>query len=270
MYRISPPSPDLVVIPVVSLGNEAVTSTYKARSLVLLASCFALLLHTSQVNAQELTSMKVTPTSAGIGEQVVIEFDFKLSPSENTARVCGLLVNFGDGSTQHFRVELTKLPLVINRTYTQAGPVSITADGKSQFQGLNSSFACSGSSRSAALIVRTDDYAAKEAEAVAARKAALARAQSDRNAAQSEAAKASSDRTNAQNDRVAAQRAAQKARDDKLAAERAAVSQRAVPKPVVPPPALVQPAAAPQPAPVAPPTAQSAAPRPKPKSVNDL
>ena len=240
----------------------------------------ALLLQFKPAAAQELTAIQVTPASAGVGEQVAIEFDFKLSPGDNPARVCGLLVDFGDGSTQHFRVDLTKLPFSVTRSYEQAGPISISASGKTQFQGLNTSFGCSGNSRSTALVVRTDDYAAKEAEAVAARKAALARAQNDRNAAQSEAAKASNDRANAQNDRAAAQRAAQKAREDKLAADKAAADQRAASKPPAPAPAFVQPGARPQsqqpaiapPAPAPSPTGPAVAPKPKPtaKSVNDL
>jgi hypothetical protein len=89
-----------------------------------------------------LLSIRATPREVGIGQPVLIEFDFK--PLVNSG-FCGLLVNFGDGTSEYVRVDQEKLPISLTRQYAAAGAVVIQADGKTQFQGLKTLFSCQGS-----------------------------------------------------------------------------------------------------------------------------
>ena len=224
---------------------------------------FSALIFTSEgALSQELLAIRATPREVGIGQPVVIEFDFK--PQINNS-FCGLLVNFGDGTTEYVRIEQEKLPISLTRQYAAAGPIVIQADGKTQFQGLRSLFSCQGSAKSVAITVLPDDYAAQRAAAQAAGKASLQRAEIDRRAADTAARSA-----NAQ--RQAVEQSAKRAAAERQAADQQArknEAQRAVASPAPPTTAAPQQQAAPIAAPAAP-AVTPPKPAAKPKSALDL
>lgn len=215
--------------------------------------------------AQELLSISVSPQQVEVGQLVNIELGFK--PYGNNA-ICGLLINFGDGTSDYLRVDEKNLPVRITRQYNAPGSMAIQADGKTRFQGINTLISCQGSAKTAAVTVVPEDYAARRAAEIAAGKAALGRAEADRRAADAAARNASAQRQAAEQsnrranaDKAAADQLASKSAVERLAAKRQAELD-------------ARPSAAPATRPTeAPPQAAPAAPKPppgKPKSALDL
>lgn len=182
----------------------------------------------SSASALELTGVSIEPSEIAVGRQVQITIELK-GKGDNSS--CGLMINFGDGSSEHIRIEENKLPLKLAHTYDKTGVFSLSAEGKTLFRGFNTSITCSGSTHSAAVNVRAEDFAEKEAIEQAAKEAAFKKAAEERQAAERAAEIATAERIAAEktarkaaSERSAAERATQKATADRYAAEKAAAS----------------------------------------------
>lgn len=105
-------------------------------------------------NTQELIGIRAEPPEVIAGKPVQIVIEFRSLGVVNGA--CGLLVNFGDGSSELLRAEENNLPVRITKTYNAGGVFPLSAEGKSFFRGLNSVFGCIGRNQSATLHVRAD------------------------------------------------------------------------------------------------------------------
>lgn len=165
----------------------------------------------SSASAQELTSVRIEPAEITVGQPVDITVDLK---SQENSRACGILIAFGDGRSQRIRVDAEKLPAKLTHTYEQVGNFAISVEGNLQIRGLSSVLPCSGSTRTAAVNVRAEDFAAREAAEKAAQEAALQKAASERQAAERAAHQATVDRR-------AAESAAQRAASERATAEKA-------------------------------------------------
>jgi len=227
-------------------------------------------------SAQELISIRAEPSEvvAGTPAKIIVE----LQPSTVANGACGLLVSFGDGTSQQYRVENNNLPLTLTHTYSISGNVTVSAAGKMYLRGLNSVLGCFGNDQTYAMAVRPENLSEREAQELAAKNEALKRAAAERRAAD-ELAKS------AARDRAALEAAAQQAKADRAAAEAAArrsaaartQAEQNAAKPM-PPAANVTKPPPPQPRSVPAPAARAAAPvpqpakppPPKPKSSLDL
>lgn len=77
--------------------------------------------------AQTLSSVKVEPAQAKIGSAVTVTADFEVSGATN----CGLLIDFGDGEKQKYKINQTKdVPLVVTHTYAKPGSYKIMVEPK--------------------------------------------------------------------------------------------------------------------------------------------
>ena len=169
---------------------------------------YALCLGSSVAIAQVVAGATAEPAETSIGNAVEISIDFQTNQNANANANwrCGLNVNYGDGKSELHRVDSKQLPFKVTHTYDTPGNYAVTLEGKTQFQGLfNTVFSCSGQSRSVAINVRAEDFAAREAEERAAQQEALNRATADREAAERAAGRAKADRESAE---LAAKRAA--------------------------------------------------------------
>jgi hypothetical protein len=207
-----------------------------------LAICVGLT-HASIAWAQEITGLKIEPSEISVGKPIDIFLDVKF-PSNS--KQCAVLLNFGDGNTQSVRIEEDRAPVKITYQYQSTGNYAVTAEGKTQFRGLKTTFACQGTARSAAISVRQEDYAAREAAERAAEKAALERAEADRQVAMEAAKRAAADREAAQRtaQKAALDRAAFEKEKDRIATERAMLDKAARDKAMADKPAADQTAAA--------------------------
>lgn len=198
-------------------------------------------------NAQELIAIKVEPAEVSVGKPVQITVELKASSVANGA--CGLLVNFGDGTSQQIRAENNSLPIRLTRTYANVGSAAVTAEGKLYARGLSSVLGCFGKNQTVAVNVRPEDPSEREAAEIAAKNQAVKRAAEDRKAAEQAQKAAATDRAaseaaaqKAKAERAAADSAAKKAAANRIVAEQnAANSAKANPPP---PPVLKPPAAA--------------------------
>lgn len=185
--------------------------------------------------AQEVVGAKADPAEISVGSTSEIVVDFRSlqqasAESPNPAWRCGLNVNFGDGKSEFHRIDNKQAPFKLTHKYDVPGNYAVTFEGKTQFQGFNTVLSCSGQSRSVAVVVRPDDFAAREAAERAAKEDALKRAAADREAADRAAGRAKLDRQ-------AAERAAQKASNDRVNAGKSALpsgGQTQAPKPASP------------------------------------
>ncbi len=75
----------------------------------------------------EIGSVEVAST-AKVGESVQIT----VKASKNGTSVCGVLVNFGDGSNQQIKVneDNAKLPISVEHTYKKPGKYTVQVSGK--------------------------------------------------------------------------------------------------------------------------------------------
>ncbi len=193
----------------------------------------------SSASALELTGVSVEPSETAIGLPVEITVDFKGlgDKGQGDSVSCGLLINFGDDNSQYVRVEKNDFLLKLTHTYDRIGNFPISAEGKMEFRGFNTVLPCSGSNRSAAIYVREEDFAAKEADEQAAKKAAFKKAAAERQAAERAAKKATAERIDAERiaksataERSAAERAVQKATADRYVAEKTSADRLAAEK----------------------------------------
>ena len=180
---------------------------------VLYGLVFSSLVLAQASQAQELIGIKIEPSEVTAGKPVQIVVDLKASSVPNGA--CGLLVNFGDGTSQQVRAENSSLPVRLTHTYSNTGAVTISAEGKIYARGLNSVLGCFGKNQTGAIAVRAEDPSEREAAELAAKNEAVKRATADRKAAEASAKTAA-------NDRAATEAAAQKAKAERAAAEAAA------------------------------------------------
>lgn len=187
----------------------------------------------SSASALELTGISVEPPETAIGQQVEIAVDFKVpeDKGQGDSVSCGLLISFGDNTSQYIRVEKNNFSLKLTHAYDRMGNFPISAEGKMEFRGFNTVLPCSGSTRATAVYVREEDFAAKEADEQVAKKAAFEKAAAERQAAERAAEIATAERIAAErtakkatSERSAAERATQKATADRYAAEKAAAS----------------------------------------------
>lgn len=238
-------------------------------------SCLVLLYFAwaQATSAQELLSVRVEPAVVAAGKPAQIVVDMKPSTVNNGA--CGLLVSFGDGTSQPFRAENNSLPVRLNHTYSISGTVTVTAEGKLYARGLNSVLGCFGNNQSFAMVVEPENLSDREALEMAAKAEALKRAATERRAAEALANAAARDRAageasaqQARTDRAAAEAAARKTAEARAQAERSA-ARAAQPAATAPSPPFksVAPAA---PKGAAPPAQPVKPPPPKPKSSLDL
>lgn len=205
-------------------------------------SCFASLVLSfvfSSASALELTGISVEPPETAIGQQVEIAVDFKVpeDKGQGDSVSCGLLINFGDNTSQYIRVEKNNFSLKLSHAYDRMGNFPISAEGKMEFRGFNTVLPCSGSNRATAVYVREEDFAAKEADEQAAKKAAFEKAAAERQAAERAAKRATAERVEAERtakrataERSAAERAIQKAVAERSAAEKASADRLAAEK----------------------------------------
>lgn len=242
----------------------------------LACACSLLMLVHFGSHAQELAHIKASPPEVGIGEKVEIAIDLK---HIDNSQGCGLLVDFGDGSSTYIRVAAPSLSFVVPHTYKEAGSAVIKVNGETRFRGLKTSFACMGGAKITAVNVLPEDFAARRAAALAEKEAALKRAETDNRAAQAAAVEA-------RRQRSAAELATQRARADKTAAEklaqgsaaqRAAAQRQAATTQPANSARVAQPSTTPAPRPAVAPGAPPAVPalkpkadQPKPKSSLDL
>ena len=101
-----------------------------------------------------------------------------------TNGACGLLVTFGDGTSQQYRAENNSLPVRLTHTYSISGNVTVAAEGKLYMRGLNSVLGCFGSNQSFIVAVRHENLSEREAQDLAAKAEALKRAAAERRAAE--------------------------------------------------------------------------------------
>lgn len=150
----------------------------KTISVLLLGYLCAILPSTSM--AGEIENLNVITQSAKTGQSVEIKIGIKKidNPSisnqasssilgvgtTNEAKSkndlpCAVLINFGDGHTEHIRVSGDSPSLNISHTYNTSGNFSISAEGKILIHGLKSVFGCSGNMQTTFLTVQNDDTA---------------------------------------------------------------------------------------------------------------
>lgn len=190
----------------------------------------SVLLSTSAI-AQELVGIKIQPAEIAVSKAAEITLEFKEIENQSG---CNVLVNFGDGKSEDVRIEAKKTAVTISHKYDAVGNFPVSAEGKTRFRGFNTVFGCVGDNRSAALVVREENYADKAAAAEEDAKIAYERAAAERKAAQAEAKRAGSERAAAGSaakraaaDKQAAERAANAAAADRAAQERAAAKAKA-------------------------------------------
>lgn len=102
--------------------------------------------------SQELVSARVVNEKVSVNEPVELVVELKAIES-NQQSVCSLLVDFGDGQSELLRVGAPNLTVMVKHAYVRTGPSTITISGKTRFQGLRSTMACSGSAKSVAISV---------------------------------------------------------------------------------------------------------------------
>jgi hypothetical protein len=190
------------------------TTGRRPRSSVRFGAALLLALLTNGAYGQELTSLYVSHSEVGIGEQIEITLQLKPIPNSKQT-VCNLVLDFGDGSSEQVRVTSPRLAFSVKHSYQRPGPTAIRAEGKTRFQGLQTAIGCFGDAKSVAVNVLPEDYAARRAAALGEKEAALKQAEADKRAADAAAAEA-------QLQRNAAQNAARRARTDRAAADKAA------------------------------------------------
>jgi hypothetical protein len=94
-----------------------------ASSLALLAT--AAVLATSPVAAQTLTSMKVEPASARVGQPVTLTAQFDISKG----LLCNVRVRFGDGVQDDFKVNQEKdATMVMTHVYQKPGTYTVDVE----------------------------------------------------------------------------------------------------------------------------------------------
>jgi len=182
-------------------------------------------------HAQKLAGVRVETSNLTVDQPAQITVHF--TEPENFI-TCGLLINFGDGGSEHIRVEKNQLPLQLTHTYKQAGNFPITVEGKTQFRGFKTAGACTGSTLTTIANIQPADYDAMAAAEQAAKKAAFMKATAERQAAENAAKQAATDRRAAESaskkaisERHAAEKTAAVAASARAAAEREAARNRA-------------------------------------------
>jgi TPR repeat protein len=94
-----------------------------------------LVLIAGRANAVDFSAIKASPARVTPGAEVKITVD--LSESSR----CGVLFNFGDGSTQELKIESAKSGTVAH-SYQQPGNYTVTVQGKTIWRGLKTFSAC--------------------------------------------------------------------------------------------------------------------------------
>lgn len=85
------------------------------------------LLGAACAHAQTISSLKVEPAQAKVGEPVQVTVGFDNADNPN----CNVRLHFGDGSNRDHKVNQAKdVPLVRSHTYAKAGQYTIKAEGK--------------------------------------------------------------------------------------------------------------------------------------------
>jgi len=222
------------------------------QGLIRTSLCAFLICSTGAI-AQEIAGITAQRPELAVGTPAEILIAFRTnhnsnqSGKDNMGWSCGLNVSFGDGRVEFFRIDSDKVPVRLTHQYASPGNYAVTLEGKLQFKGLNTVLPCVGKNVGTAIIVRAEDFAAREAAERAAKQEALDRAAADRAAADRAADQARSDRLSAE--RAAQQAAAERATAEKQrAAARAAAARAAA---AAPPKPAAAPATAPATAPAA-------------------
>ena len=125
--------------------------------------------------AGEIGSLIVSPQIANTGQLIELSIDIKkkenlsinsqvsstilgadaTSKSDVQANLpCAVLVNYGDGQTQHIRVDADNPILKTSHTYSNSGNFSVSVEGKILIDGLKSVFSCSGNRQVTTLTVQ--------------------------------------------------------------------------------------------------------------------
>jgi hypothetical protein len=107
----------------------------------------ALALGASALGAQTMGNLQLGSSSIAPGEAVTVSVDVDFS-SGNTP-LCAIEVNYGDGSTEHRRVEARELNngrLFLQHSYQSAGVYTLRIEGKTMFRGFKTAMACHGAS----------------------------------------------------------------------------------------------------------------------------
>lgn len=119
----------------------------RSNSAIVFISCVLALAAAATAQAQTLTELKLqTPRiQAGQSAQATVNFDL-----ENGVTLCGMRINWGDGTKQDFKINQAKdAPLVASHRYSEPGLYELMAEPKTQFPLLK----CRGSNQHATLVV---------------------------------------------------------------------------------------------------------------------
>ena len=110
------------------------------------ALCFLALVAGSQAaQAQELRSLSVGQPAVAVGASLPIQIDLDIRAE--TRPYCGLMVDFGDGSSQDVRAGENgagDFPVRLNHVYKNPGQYTLRVEGKFLTRGLFSASSCKG------------------------------------------------------------------------------------------------------------------------------
>lgn len=145
------------------------TVKFPVALLWLIAACLAAAC--ANADAAQLAGVHAEPSEAVAGQAVSIRIDFK---GGRAGASCGLSVQFGDGETAKIKAE-ESAPVVLSHVYRQPGGYTVSAGGKTHYQGLmHSAAACDGVSQTATVVVHSPDESARQATVKPAARAAKA------------------------------------------------------------------------------------------------
>ena len=202
------------------MGSVAVAMAWRWRGATALAWVFACV---APARAHELVSVRAISAETEVSQAARI--GVVLTALENDSTECGLQVDYGDGTSEFVKVKGPRPSGVIEHVYRQAGTATVRIEGKTKFQGLFSTFACTGGMQVATVNVLPQGTLEKRA-ANAARKQAAE--QSEREAAQVAVVRAQAEtqaaQAEAQRQRLLAEQAQQRARDERANADRVRVA----------------------------------------------
>ena len=136
-------------------------------------SVISIISHASM--AGEITNLNVTQQTVETGQTVDINIDLTKNDAQftnsqssssilgvgaptdsqtKTNKPCAVLVNFGDGHTEHIKVDADSSSFKVSHTYNNSGDFAISAEGKILIRGLKSVFGCSGNTLTYVLTVK--------------------------------------------------------------------------------------------------------------------
>ncbi len=142
--------------------------------------CWITFLLTAPAAAHELARLRAVPVEVEVGQSANVAIAFNPRPNINA---CGTQVNWGDGATEFVKAEGSNPSGTLQHVYRQSGNITVTVEGKTKFQGLFSTFACTGATLATSLRVVPEGTFSRRASAEQERQAAIQREQAETRAA---------------------------------------------------------------------------------------